>query len=154
MIVTGKVLDLPLLTFENPADASTTVTWHNDQDLRVDCNLNLHGQTLPAAKSASITPLDGNVQFAYFGTGEVQVASASLVSQNSSLSVLRAPEGSFQAQLSTNRISEPLNLIANFSPAVSDLVSTQPDLLDMAEDSRFRRRGSDQVEHGRLASRR
>jgi hypothetical protein len=137
LIEAGKVLDLPLLTFENPANASTTVTWHNDQDLRVDCNLNLHGRTLPAAKSANSTPLDGNVQFAYLGTGEVQVASANLVSQNSSLHALKAQEGSFQAQLSTNRISEPFNLIANFSPAISDLLSRQPDLLQMAGDFHF-----------------
>ena len=137
LIEVGKVLDLPLLTFQNPADASTTITWHNDQDLRVDCNLNLHGQTPPAAKPASSTPLDGNVQFAYLGTGEVQVVSANLVSQNSSLHVLKTQEESFQAQLSTNRISEPLSLIANFSPAVSDLLSKQPDLLQMAGDFYF-----------------
>ena len=137
LIEAGKVLDLPLLTFDNPADASTTLTWHNDKDLRADCNLNLHAPARAATQSGGSTPLEGNVRFTYFGTGEVQVVSASLASQNSSLHASKALEGSFQAQLSTNRISEPARLVANFSPAVADLLSKRPDLLQIAGDFQF-----------------
>ena len=136
LIEAGRLLNFPLLTFENPADASTSVTWRNGNDLRADCNLDLHGPAPAAAQSGNRTPLAGSAQFTYFGTGEVQVTSANLASQNSSLHAVKAQDGSF-VRLSTNRIAEPLKLIAGFSPAVSDLLSKQPDLLRMAGEFHF-----------------
>ncbi len=132
LVEAGRVLDLPLLNLVNPADASTTVTWHSDADLRADCDLNLRGLVRPSGQSGDSTPLSGNVQFAYLGTGEVQIVSADLASQQSSLRALKNRDGSFRARLSTTRISEAFELIANFSPAVAGLLSKQPDLLQMA----------------------
>jgi translocation and assembly module TamB len=137
LIEAGRVLDLPLVTFENPADTSTTVIWHNDRDLRANCNLNLHGLAHIAAPTRNSTPLDGNAEFTYLGTGEVLMRSANLASQNSSVQAQKGSDGAFHVQLSTKRISEPFYLVASFSPAVLDLLTKQPDLLQMAGDFQF-----------------
>jgi len=133
----GRLLDLPLLTFENPTDASTTIIWHNDLDMRVNCNATVHSPANTTGPSRSSTPLSGTVEFTYLGTGELLLTSANLASRNSSLQVQKGPDGAFHAQLSTSRIAEPLFLIANFSPAVSEFVTRQPDVSQMAGDFQF-----------------
>jgi len=138
LIETGRVLKLPLLTFENTADTTTTITWqHGDEDLKVDCDARLHGLEQPAAQSGNSTPFDGSIRFIYFGTGDVQVASANLTSPNSSMQALGEQGDSFRVRLSANRISEPFKFIAAISPPVADLLIRQPDVLSMAGSYRF-----------------
>lgn len=137
VIELGKVLDLPLLKFENPANGSATATWHKGQDLKVVCNLDLGEPALDSNPSGLRTPFVGSAEFTYFETGEVQVAAANLKSNDSSIHASKTQDGSSQVQLSTTRIAEPFALFAAFSPAVSDLLSRQPDLLQLKGNYHF-----------------
>ena len=138
VIEVGRLLDLPLLTFENAADAATTVAWkHGDEDLRVDCDVNVHGLAPASAQSGNSTQLDGNIRFAYQGTGDVYIASANLRSPGSSIQALGYPDDAFHVEINTNRIAEPFKLIAGFSAPVAGLIASQPDILTMAGSYNF-----------------
>jgi hypothetical protein len=138
LIEVGRVLDLPLMTFENTADTTTDITWQEgDEDLKVDCDANLQGIEQRATKSGNSTPFGGGIHFIYSGTGDVYVVSGNLNSSNSSIQTTGEPGGSFHVMLSTNRIAEPFNFIAQISEPVTDLLARQPDVLNMAGSFRF-----------------
>ncbi len=138
LVEVGRILKLPLLTFENTADAVTEIKWkEGDRDLRVDCDANLHGLTQPAVQSARSTPLNGNVRFTYLGAGDVYITSGNLSSPDTSIQASGQEGDSFHVQMSTTRIGEPFVLIAAFSEPVADLLTRQPDLLSMAGGYRF-----------------
>jgi hypothetical protein len=131
IIEAGRLLNVPEMDFENTADATTILTWHEDQDLRVDCDARLHGLA-QATTSGRSTLLEGSVRFTYFETGEAFISSADLSSPYTAVQVSGGEGAAFHVQLSTNRISEPFHLIAGFSPPVADLLARQPDLLETA----------------------
>jgi hypothetical protein len=138
LIEVGRVLDLPLMTFENVADTTTIITWEEgDADLKVDCDANLQGIEPSAPTSGNVTPLSGNIHFVYSGTGDVYVISGNLNSSNSSVQAVGEPGGSFRVTLSTNRIAEPFRFIAQMSRPVVDLLTQEPDVLSMAGNFRF-----------------
>jgi hypothetical protein len=138
LIEVGRVLNLPLMTFENAADTTTIITWQEgDEDLKVDCNVNLQGIEPPATMSGNSTPFAGNIRFIYSGTGDVYVISGNLNSANSSMQATGEPGGSFRVAVSTNRIAEPFSFIAQMSQPVVDLLTRQPDVLSMAGSFRF-----------------
>lgn len=133
VVEAGRLLDLPLLILENPADASVSVTWHHgDEDLKVDGSARLHGEASSQARPGDRTPLDGTVDFTYRGTGDVLVRAANLVSAHSSLRAADNGDGSFRVGLTTRRIAEPMRLIANFSGPVLDILAKKPDLFSLA----------------------
>ena len=137
LIEIGKLLDLPLVTFENPADGSATATWQRGRDLKVACNLNLGESSGASSPAGYRTPFAGSAEFTYFETGEVQVASADLKSSDSFIRASKNQDGSSKVHLSTNRIAEPVMLFAQFSAAVTDLLSKQPDLVRMKGNFQF-----------------
>jgi translocation and assembly module TamB len=129
----ARLLNLPLMNFENTTDSTTTLVWrHGDRDLRADCEATLHGLARAESKSAKAMLLDGKVQFTYFGGGEVHISSASLSSPYTSVQASGGRGAQFRVQLSTTRMAEPLGLIAGFSPAIADLLEREPDLFSMA----------------------
>jgi hypothetical protein len=129
----GRFLDLPLLNLQNTADSNITLTWYNGQELRADCRATLHGMERPAAYNGPSTPFDGEVRFSYYDpSGLLHIEGIRL---NSSSSTIRASErqgSSFHVELSTTRISEPLDLIASLSVPVADLIQKVPDVREMA----------------------
>jgi hypothetical protein len=138
LVEAGRVLNLPLMTFENSADATTVISWQEgDEDLKVDCDANLQGIEQPVAKPGISTPFGGSIHFIYSGTGDVYVVSGNLRSSNSSMQATGEPGGSFHVMLSTNRIAEPFDFIAEFSQPIVDLLTRQPDVLTMAGSFRF-----------------
>jgi hypothetical protein len=131
VIEAGRLLDLPMLTLENGADSSTTLTWRSGRGLRADCSATLHGMPPPAAGRGPSTPLDGNMRFSYFDSGLLHMETASLSSPHSTIQVSEGQGSSFHMQLTTTRISEPLELIASFSAPVEDLIRREPDVREM-----------------------
>jgi hypothetical protein len=151
VIDAGRVLNLPLVNFENAADSSTTITWRTDEDLKAECAAYLHGLERPSTSSARSTLLDGSVSFTVFGTGGVHISSAVLNSRYTSVRASGGERALFHLHLATNRLSEPLALIAGFSPPVSDILAKQPDLMHMAGEYEFdgdvRIKSSDDVDY-------
>ena len=164
LIDAGRLLDLPLLNFENTADAATTLTWYGGKELRVDCDATLHGLARPMVGSSRSTLLDGKVRFTYFDSGSVFVETANLSSPYTTVKASGGRDFLFHVQLSTKRISEPFDLIAGFSPPVADLIKSEPDLREMAgyfdvdgdvrikTSSAIEYRGSLSIQNGRWRS--
>ncbi len=126
----GRLLDLPLLRFQNAADGSSIVTWkRGDEDLKVDCNVFVHESPQPAPQSGDGTPLGGSLRFIYLGTGDVFITSADLRSPDSTIQASGLPDGPFHLELSTGRISEPFILLAGFSAPIADLIARRPEVL-------------------------
>ncbi len=132
VIDAGRLLDLPLLNFENTADAVTTLTWYGGKELRADCDVTLHGLAHSATGSGRSTQLDGKVRFSYIDSGSMFVETANLSSPYTVVKASGGRDSLFHIQLSTKRISEPFDLIAGFSPPVADLIKSEPDLREMA----------------------
>jgi autotransporter translocation and assembly factor TamB len=128
----GRFLDMPRLNLQNTADSSISLTWYSEQELRADCFATLHGMEQSAEVKGPSTPFDGDVQFKYYdSSGLVHVESINL---RSHYSAVRASEGqgpAFHVQLSTARISEPLDLIASLSDPVADLIEKNEDIRKM-----------------------
>ncbi len=138
IVEVGRLLDLPLLRFSNAADATAAITWKKgDEDLRVECDAQVHGMAQSSAQPGSGLPLDGSIQFTYLGTGDVFITSANLRSPDSSIQASGQPGESFQVDISTNRIAEPFKLIAGFSAPIADLISRRPDVLNIAGRYQF-----------------
>jgi autotransporter translocation and assembly factor TamB len=128
----GRFLDLPLLKLQNTTDSSTTLTWYGGQELRADCLATLHGTEQPVEGNGPSTPFDGDVQFTYFdSSGLLHVESINLRSRYSTIRASEGQGSTFHVQLSTARISEPLNLIASFSVPVADLIQKEADVREM-----------------------
>lgn len=127
----GRLLDLPLQNFENTVDATAAVRWHRGlEDLRADCTVTLHA--LPdSAEASSGTLLGGNAQFTVWGNGAVDIASANLSSPYTAIQAHGGQASLFHVQLSTTRASEPLDLMAHFSPAAAELLARHSDLREM-----------------------
>ncbi len=130
IVQVGRLLDLPLLRFQNAADGSATITWKGgDEDLKVDCDVFVHGKTQPALQSGDSTPLDGSIRFTYLGTGDVFITSADLRSPDSTIQASGLVDGPFHVDLSTSRIAEPFILMAGFSAPIADLIARRPEVL-------------------------
>jgi hypothetical protein len=128
----GRFLNLPVLNLQNTSDSDIALTWYNDQELRVDCHATLHAMEQPAANTGPSTPLDGDVQFTYFDpSGLLHVESISLSSPSSTIRASERQGSSFHVDLSTTRISEPLDLIASLSSPVADLIRKAPDVREI-----------------------
>ena len=138
LIEAGRLLNLPLLNFENAADANTLLTWHGDQELRADCDAVLHGMTQPSTSSARSTLLEGNVRFTYFDSGAVYIEDGNFSSPYTTVHASGGRGSLFRVELSTARLAEPFDLIAGFSPPVADLLKEEPDLRDMEGNFGFR----------------
>ena len=132
LIEVGRLLNLPLLGYENTADSQTVLTWGGDRGLKAECDAALHGLDRPANKAGKSTLLAGGVRFTYFENGEVRIASANLSSSYTTVQAYGGQGALFHIRLSTSRFSEPLSLIAGFSPSVADLIRRQPDVLGIA----------------------
>jgi hypothetical protein len=132
IIEAARLLNLPLLDFENTADANTVLVWHGGQPLRADCDAYVHGVDPKDATSIKRTLLDGGIRFTYFEPGFVYVTDANLRTPYTTVQATGGARTPFQVRLTTNRISEPLQLIAGFSPPVADLLVRYPDLSAMA----------------------
>jgi hypothetical protein len=137
VIEAGRLLDLPLLNFENTADSNTLLTWHGDQELRVDCDAVLHGMAKPSTGTGRSTLLGGKVKFTYFDSGAVYVEDGNLNSPYTSVRASGGRNSVFRIQLSTTRIVEPFDVIAGFSPPVADILTSDPDLRDMVGEFFF-----------------
>jgi translocation and assembly module TamB len=137
LVNAGKLLNLPMLYFENTADATTTLTWYAGRDLRADCaaKLNSHPQT--EARSGRSTLLEGYINFTYFESGTVQISSASLKSPHTTVQASGGEGALFKIQMTTNRFSEPLSLIAGFSPPISELINKHSDLMEIGGNYDF-----------------
>jgi hypothetical protein len=131
LINAGRLLNLPLIDFENTADATTILTWRSGQELKADCDATLHGLEQMAAGSGKRTLLEGPLHFTYFESGTVQISSASLKSPFTTVFASGGQGSLFRIQLFTSRLSEPLNLIAGFSPPISEFIKKHADLLQM-----------------------
>jgi hypothetical protein len=164
VIEAGRLLKLPLLNFENAVDSTTTVAWYAGKPLTAEVDAYLHGFARPASSTGKSVLLEGPIRFAYVEMGEVQVASANLKSPYTSVQASGGQNALFHIQLSTNLISEPLNLVAGFSPPIADLLTRQADLPRMAgayefngdvrikSSSDIEYRGSVSVRNGRWRS--
>jgi hypothetical protein len=137
LINAGRFLNLPLIDFKNTADANTTLTWYTGRELRVDCEAKLNAFKQTAARSGKSTLLEGYVNFTYFESGTVQISSASLKSPYTTVQASGGKGAVFQVQLVTNRLSEPLSLIAGFSPPISELIKKHPDLMQIGGSYNF-----------------
>jgi hypothetical protein len=137
LINAGRLLNLPLIDFENTADATTILTWRSGQELKVDCDATLHGLQQMAAGSGKRTSLEGPLHFTYFESGKVQISSASLKSPFTTVSASGGQGALFRIKLSSTRLSEPLSLIAGFSPPIAALIKKHADLLQMGGEYDF-----------------
>jgi hypothetical protein len=144
VIDAGRLLNLPLMNFENTADSLTTLTWYGSKELRADCDAVLHGMPHSSSGQGRSTLLDGNIRFTYFDTGILMVDSGNLNSPYTSVQASGGRDSLFHVQMSTSRIAEPFELIAGFSPPVADLLIREPDLRDMA--GRFDFSGNVQIQ--------
>ncbi len=137
LINAGRFLNLPLIDFENTADATTILTWQAGQELKADCDATLHGLQPMAAGAGKSTLLDGSMHFTYFESGTVQISSASLKSPYTTVYASGGEGSLFQVQMSTSLFSEPLSLIAGFSPPIAELIKKNSDLLHMGGSYNF-----------------
>jgi hypothetical protein len=137
LINAGRFLNLPLIDFENTADAATTLTWYAGRELKVDCEAKLNALQQTPARSGKSTLLEGYVNFTYFESGTVQISSASLKSPYTTVQASGGKGAVFQVQLLTNQFSEPLGLIAGFSPPISELIKKHPDLMQIGGNYNF-----------------
>jgi translocation and assembly module TamB len=137
LINAGRFLNLPLIDFENAADATTILTWYSGQELKADCDARLYGLNPRPAGLGKTTLLDGNLHFTYFESGAIQISSASLKSPYTTVQASGGQGLLFQVQLHTNRLSEPLSLLAGFSPSIAENIKKYPDLMQMGGDYDF-----------------
>jgi autotransporter translocation and assembly factor TamB len=132
LLEAGRVLHLPLNSFENAVDATAALQWNRgEEDFRADCNVTLHGLPDSPETAARGTLLGGKAQFTVWGNGAVHLASANLSSLRTTVQAHGGQASVFHVQLSTTRAAEPLNLLARFSPGVADLLTRQADLRDI-----------------------
>lgn len=162
VIDAGRLLDLPLLDFLNAADLHSTLVWYGGGKLRADCDATIQG--MPPASSGRSTRLAGTMSFTYLEDDDFQVEAADLRSADTRVRVSGGRDSVFHLQLSTARISEPLELIAGFSPPIAGFLSTQPDVknaegvFDLDGDVRIRSasdidyRGAFSIAHGQWRS--
>jgi hypothetical protein len=132
IIDAGRLLNLPLLNFQNPADISTVLVWYGGKPLTAECDTYVHGIEKEAAITDKHLLLDGPVRFTYLEPGQLHVASANLRSPYSSVQVSGGQEVPFHVRLSTTHIAEPIRIIAGFSPPVAEFLTRYPDLKDVA----------------------
>ncbi len=131
LINVGRLLDLPLIDFENAADATSVLTWFSGRELKVDCDGWLHGLQPEDSKSGKSTLLEGPLHFTYYESGTVQIYSANLKSPDTTIVASGGRDSLFKVQLSTSRLSEPLSLLAGFSPPIAGLIRKNADMLQM-----------------------
>jgi hypothetical protein len=160
----GGLLNYPLINFENAVDAEIVLTWGHGRGMTVECDAVLYGAMESAGKDRKGTPLGGKVQFTYYDTGGIDLTSVDLRSTHTHFSAYGGNNAPFHVRLSTSRFSEPINLIANFSPPVYSLIESYPDLTvtegvyDFSGDVRIRSsseieyEGSVSVKNGRWRS--
>lgn len=158
IIEAGRLLNLPLLNFENPFDIRTVLVWHGGKPLQADCEAYVHGMEPGTDVSGRQSRLDGPVRFTYIEPGAVAIAYANLKSPHSTVQVSGGQEAPFHVRLSTTRIAEPMRILSGFSPPVADLMRRYPDLTEMSGryelDGSVRIRSSEDVHYqGRIAIR-
>jgi autotransporter translocation and assembly factor TamB len=132
VIEAGRLLKLPLLNFENAADASALIAWYAGKPLNAEIDAHLYGLAQPATVAGRSVLLEGPIRFTYVEMGDVQITSANLKSPYTSVQASGGQDALFHVQLSTNHISEPLSLVAGLSPPMADLLTRQPDLPRMS----------------------
>lgn len=164
VIDAGRLLNLPEMNFENTADTNATLTWYGGKELRADCDSFLHGTANPPVQGGRSTLLEGRIRFTYFESGRLNIESADLSSPSTNVQASGGRGDLFRVQLSTNRISEPFDLIAGFSPPVAEFIREQQDLREMAgrfsfngdvlinSSSDVQYRGSLSIQHGHWRS--
>jgi translocation and assembly module TamB len=123
----GRLLDVPSINYTNTTDAGTVLSWGHGYDFALDCDAVLHGAGTSAGKDLQGTPLGGEVRFSY-RDGGIRLSSLNLRSPETRVRASGGENALFRVFLSTRRFSEPLDLIANFSPPVYRLMDTYPDL--------------------------
>jgi uncharacterized protein involved in outer membrane biogenesis len=131
IIDAGRLLNIPLMHFANPADMSTVLVWYGGKPLKVDCSAKIHGFSQEAAKTDKHLLLDGLIRFTYLEPGQVLVAFSDLYSPYSRLQISGGGSSPYHVRLSTTHIAEPMKIIAGYSPTVADLLKRYPDLQDM-----------------------
>jgi hypothetical protein len=125
----GSILNLPYIEYRNPVTASTQVAWrHGEQDLDFKCKAEL----LPLPGSDSVTAqtlqLLGNVEFSY-SRQDWDIASADLASPYTEVVAHGQGNGRLRIQGNTERLSEPLGILRNFSKPLDSLIKQNPDTL-------------------------
>jgi hypothetical protein len=123
----GGLLNVPSINYGNTVDSTTELRWGHGWKMAVDCEAVLHGLKEGAQQGLKSTPLGGNARFSY-RDGEVDISQVELRSSDTSIRAYGGADALFHVRLSTSRFSEPLDLLANFSPAVAGLIDSYPDL--------------------------
>jgi hypothetical protein len=123
----GGLLNVPSINYGNTVDSTTELTWGHEWKMAVDCEAVLHGSNGEAQQGLKSTPLGGNARFSYHD-GEINLSHVDLKSSDTSINAYGGADALFHVRLSTSRFSEPLDLLANFSPAVAGLIDSYPDL--------------------------
>ncbi len=131
LIDAGRFLNLPLIDFENAADATTLIIWYGGKELKVDCDVRLHGLSQNSSGPGKSTLLDGNLRFIYFESGTVEISSANLQSPDTTVQTSGGQDSFFKVRLHTTRLAEPLSLVAGFSPPIAEYIKKRPELLAM-----------------------
>jgi hypothetical protein len=123
----GDLLNVSSIQYGNTVDSRTELTWGHGWKVAMDCEAVLHGLEGSAQQGLKSTPLGGNARFSYHD-GETNLSYVDLRSSDTSINAYGGADALFHVRLSTSRFSEPLDLLANFSPAVAGLIDSYPDL--------------------------
>jgi len=134
----GNLLNIDSIQYRNVVDAKTVLEWGGGRDTTIDCDAYLHGDQRAASDGLKSTPLGGNAKFYYYGGGRIELYSVNLRSAATEVNANGGKDELFHVQLDTSRLSEPFNLIANFSPPVEKLMMRYPDLQEMKGDFSFK----------------
>jgi hypothetical protein len=124
----GRLLNVPSINYRNTADATTVLNWGHGRTMTLNCDADLFGAEETAAEGLLGTQLSGKVQFAYREDDGIRLSSLNLRSSNTHVRADGGENALFHVRLSTNRFSEPIDLISHFSAPVSGLIEKHPDL--------------------------
>ncbi len=128
----AQMLNVPEIGYENLVDGDARLSWrHGNRDLELkgDAHLRPPAPGIPAGGMR--TDLQGDVALTY-SRGTWSLTSAVLSSPDTEMRAEGTGNAGFLLKLRTRRIAEVLAPLRSFSPSVREIVTKNPDLMNLS----------------------
>ena len=127
LVNVARILKVPEIDVQNSVDARGSVSWlHGDQDLQAAADVDLHAA--PEALPGQGTVLQGKFTVRY-ANQNVDLPLVDLQSPHTTIQWTRVADRRVKLRVSTDLISEPLDLLSRFSSDIRSLKEKSPDLM-------------------------
>ncbi len=134
LVEVSDLLDTLKIRYQNVADSKLRIIWGNGWHTDIDCDAYLYAAEGRPVEGVRSTPLEGNVQFRYYGGGLVDLTRVQLQSPHTNLFASGSTEERYRIRVVTSRLTEPFGLVASFSPSVSRFIEHYQELEEIEGD--------------------